>query len=76
MIADRLPTVLLGYVESDDGFSSGFEGMSEVCLDDLPGYRFITIFLDVGSKLIIKDIRKAFKENQWQDKVLELRRVG
>ena len=75
MVADRLPTVLLGDVEADYGLGSSLEGMSEVSLNDLPGYSFIAIFLHMGGELIIEDIREAFEENQRQDEVLELRGI-
>lgn len=56
MIADCLPTVLLGYVEADYGLCASLEGMSQVCLDDLPGHSLIAAILHIGSELVIEDI--------------------
>jgi hypothetical protein len=47
-----------------------------VSFDNLPCRFFIAKFLNVLGELIIEDIRKLFVEDERQDKVLELGRIG
>ena len=70
MIANCLPTVLLGYVESDYGLAPGLECMSKVSLDDLPGHSLIAVFLRMSSEFVIKYIREPFEKTSGRMKSL------
>ena len=72
MVSHRLPAVIPWNVKANDGSAPALQGMGQIRLDDAPGQLFISIFLDVGGKLILEDIGQPLEENQRQNEILEL----
>ena len=76
MMAHRPPVVRLGDVEADDGLAAGRQRVGMVGLDDGARHLFAAVLRHIRGELVIEDIGQALEEDQGQDEVLELRRVG
>lgn len=58
------------------GLAPASQGVLMIRRDDLTGQLGVAESLDLGGELVVEDIGEVLVEDQWQDEVLELGRVG